>query len=327
MKAIVSERYGSPDLFELRELPRPEPREDEVLVQIFAASVNAYDWHVQMAKPAMVRLMGGGLLRPVNSIPGADFAGRVVAVGEETKQFKPGDEVYGDVADVGAGAFAEYVCVPENAIVCKPENITFQEAAAVPMAAVTALQGLRDEGKVKPGQNVLINGASGGVGTFAVQIARWLGAEVTAVCSTAKMGKASELGAEHVIDYTKENFVTRGKRYDMILGVNGYNALSAYKKGLSAGGTYVMAGGTNSQIFQAVFLSRLMSIGGGKSMCMVSAHISQEDLILLKDLIESGAVTPVIDTVFPLEKTADAVKYVEEGHASGKVIIEVVSPA
>jgi NADPH:quinone reductase-like Zn-dependent oxidoreductase len=219
MKAIVCEKYGPPDVLQFKEVEKPAPKQDEVLIKIFAASVNAYDWHLLTADSFLVRLMGGGLLKPKNTIPGIDIAGRIEAVGRNATQFKPGDEVFGDISAGGSGGFAEYVTVPENLLAPKPANLSFEQAAAVPMAAVTALQGLRDQGQIQPGQKVLVQGASGGVGTFAVQIAKYFGAEVTAVCSTRNLEQARALGADHVIDYTQADFTQNGQQYDLILVV------------------------------------------------------------------------------------------------------------
>lgn len=321
MKAIVYTKYGPPDVLQLKEIAKPIPTEEDVLVKIHAASVNAYDWHLVTADIFLVRLMGGGLLRPKNPIPGTDIAGRVEAVGRNVRQFKPGDEVFGDISASGDGGFAEYVCTRENLLALKPANLSFEEAAAVPMAAVTALQGLRDIGRIQPGQKVLINGASGGVGTFAVQLARWFGADVTAVCSTSKMDMARSLGADHVIDYTKEDFTQNEQRYDLILAANGYHSLSAYKRALTPRGIYVMAGGTPSQIFEAMLLGSWMSRGGGQTMGGFTARPSQKDLLLLKELLEAGKVVPVIDRRYPLSEAAEALRYLGEGHAKGKVVI------
>jgi len=321
MKAIVYTEYGPPDVLQLKELEKPTFKEDEVLVKVHAASVNAYDWHLLTADIFLVRLMGGGLNKPKNTRLGADIAGRVEAVGGNVKQFQPGDEVFGDIAGLGGGSFAEYVSVPESALALKPANLSFEQAAAVPMAAVTALQGLRDEGQIQPGQKVLINGASGGVGTFAVQIAKSFGAEVTAVCSTRNLDMARSLGADHVIDYTEEDFTQNRQLYDLILAVNGYHPISAYKRALTPEGIYVMAGGSMAQIFQAMLLGPLMSITGDKKMGGVSAKPSQKDLIFLKELLETGKIVPVIDRLYPLSETAEALRYLGEGHARGKVII------
>jgi len=317
VKAIVYTRYGSPDVLQLKEVEKPTPKDDEVLIEIHAASVNAYDWHFLTADIFLIRLMGGGLLKPKSTRLGADIAGRVEAVGKNVKQFQPDDEVFGMVR----GGFAEYACALENALGLKPSNLSFEEAAAVPMAAVTALQGLRDTGQIQPGQKVLINGASGGVGTFAVQIAKSFGAEVTAVCSTRNLDQARSLGADHVIDYTKEDFTQSGQQYDLILAANGYHSLSAYKRALAPKGIYVMAGGSKAQIFQAMLMGSWMSETGGKKMGGVSAKRSQKDLVLLKELVEAGKVVPVIDRRYPLSEAAEALRYLGEGHAQGKIVI------
>ena len=295
----------------------------EVLVKVHAASVNAYDWHLLTADIFLVRLMGGGLLRPKKAIPGVDIAGRIEAAGSNVKQFRPGDEVFGDISACGNGGFAEYVSVPENALALKPATLSFEEAAAVPMAAVTALQGLRDEGRIQAGQKVLINGASGGVGTFAVQIAKAFGAEVTAVCSTRNFDMASTLGADRVIDYTKEDFTRNGQTYDLILAANGYHPLSAYKRALTPQGIYVMAGGKPGQIFQAMLLGSSMSENGGKKLGGFTAKANQKDLVMLKELVEAGKVVPVIDKRYPLSEAAEALRYLGAGHARRKVVINV----
>jgi NADPH:quinone reductase-like Zn-dependent oxidoreductase len=323
MKAIVYEKYGPPDVLQLKEVENPTFKEDEVLVKVQAASVNAYDWHLLTADIFLVRLMGGGLNKPKNTILGADIAGRVEAVGRNVKQFRPGDEVFGDISANGNGGFGEYVSVPESALALKPANLSFEEAAAVPMAAVTALQGLRDEGQIQPGQKVLIQGASGGVGTFAVQIAKSFGAEVTAVCSTRNLDQARSLGADHVIDYTQEDFTQSGQQYDLILAVNGYHPISAYKRALNPKGIYVMAGGSTAQIFQAILLGSWMSKTGGKKMGNVSAKPNQKDLYFMKELLESGKVVPVIDRRYSLHEVPEALRYLGEGHARGKVVITV----
>ena len=319
MKAIIHTKYGSPDVLQIAEVEKPTSKDDEVLIKIHAASVNAYDWHVLTADIFLIRIMGGGLLKPKYTRLGADIAGRVEAVGKNVKQFQPGDEVFGMIQ----GGFAEYACAPEDALVLKPSNLSFEEAAAVPMAAVTALQGLRDTGQIQPGQKVLINGASGGVGTFAVQIAKSFGAEVTAVCSTRNLDQARSLGADHVIDYNKENFTQNGQQYDLILAANGYHSLSAYKRALAPKGIYVMAGGSMSQIFQAMLMGSWMSETGGKKMGGVSAKRSQKDLVIIKELLEAGKVVPVIDRRYPLSEAAEALRYLGAGHARGKVVITV----
>ncbi|TSA27021.1 MAG: NAD(P)-dependent alcohol dehydrogenase [Ignavibacteriales bacterium] len=320
MKAIVYTKYGSPDVLELKEVEKPIPKDDEVLIKIYAASVNAYDWHFLTADIFLIRFMGGGFFKPKDHRLGADVSGRVEAVGKNIKQFKPGDDVFGMIR----GGFAEYACAAENLLALKPYNLSFEEAAAVPMAGSTALQGLRDEGKVQPGQKVLINGASGGVGTFAVQIAKLFGAEVTAVCSTRNLEQARSIGADHVIDYTKENFTKSDKHYDLIFAANGYHPLSDYKRALTPKGIYIMAGGSKAQIFQAMLMGKLMSEKGGRKMGGVSAKRSQKDLAFLKELLEAGKVVPVIDRRFTLSETAEALRYLGEGHARGKVVITIV---
>jgi NADPH:quinone reductase-like Zn-dependent oxidoreductase len=302
---------------------KPTPKADEVLVKVHAASVNAYDWHLLTADIFLVRLMGGGLRRPKKAIPGVDIAGRIEAAGSNVKQFRPGDEVFGDISACGNGGFAEYVAVPEHALALKPAALSFEEAAAVPMAAITALQGLRDQGKIQAGQKVLINGASGGVGTFAVQIAKAFGAEVTAVCSTRNLDLARTLGADRVIDYTQEDFTRNGQTYDLILAANGYHPLSAYKRALTPQGIYVMAGGKPGQIFQAMLLGSWLSDNGGKRLGGFTAHANQKDLVMLKELLEAGKVVPVIDKRYSLSEAAEALRYLGAGHARGKVVITV----
>jgi NADPH:quinone reductase-like Zn-dependent oxidoreductase len=309
MKAIVYIKYGSPVVLELKEVATPTPKDNEVLVKIHAASVNSADWHHLRGD---ARLMGSGLLKPKNKILGADIAGQVEAVGRNVKQFRVGDEVFGDISACSWGGFAEYVCANENALVLKPSNISFEEAAATPMAAVTALQGLRDHGKIQPGEKVLINGASGGVGTFAIQIAKSFGTEVTAVCSTRNLDMARSLGAEHVIDYTQEDFAKNGHRYDLILAANGYHSISDYKRILSPQGIYVMSGGTTAQMFQAMLLGPWI------------AKPNKTDLAFVKELLEAGKVKPVIDRCYSLGDVPDALQYLGEGHAKGKVVIQNV---
>jgi NADPH:quinone reductase-like Zn-dependent oxidoreductase len=323
MKAIVCTTYGPPDVLQLQEVAKPTPKEDEVLVKVHAASVNAYDWHLLTADTFLVRLMGGGLLKPKKPIPGVDIAGRIEAVGSNVTQFRPGDEVFGDISRCGNGSFAEYAAAVESALALKPANLSFEEAAAVPMAAVTALQGLRDQGQIQPGQKVLINGASGGVGTFAVQLAKSFGAEVTAVCSTRNLDQARSLGADHVIDYTQEDFTHNGHQYDLILAANGYHPLAAYKRALTPRGIYVMAGGSMAQIFQAMLLGAWMSENGGKQLGGFTAKANQKDLVMLKELVEAGKVVPVIDRCYPLSATAEALRYLGAGHARGKIVITV----
>ena len=317
MKAIVYTKYGSPDVLQLKDVEQPTPIDDEVLIKICAASVNAYDWHFLTADIFLIRLMGGGLLKPKDSRLGADVAGRIETVGRNVKQFQPGDEVFGMVK----GGFAEYASAPESSLWLKPVNTSFDEAAAIPMAATTALQGLRDEGHIQAGQKVLINGASGGVGTFTVQIAKSFDTEVTAVCSTRNLEQARSIGADHVIDYTKEDFTKNGQQYDLVFAANGYHSLSDYKRTLTPKGIYVMAGGTMAQIFQSMLMGSMMSETGGRKMGGVRAKQSQNDLVYIKELFEAGKVKSVIDRRYPLSEAAEALRYLGEGHARGKIVI------
>ena len=321
MQAMVYHTYGSPDVLKLEEVQKPVPQDDQVLVKVVAASAAAGDWHLLRADPFLMRFMSG-LLTPKYKILGAAVAGRVEAAGRNVTQFKPGDAVFGDLSSCGFGAFAEYVVAAKDALVLKPTNLTFEQAATVPVSAVTALQGLR-AGQIQPGQKVLINGASGGVGTFAVQIAKAFGAEVTAVCSTSKMALMRSLGADHVIDYTKEDFTQNGQRYDLILAANGYQPLSAYQRALSPQGIYVMTGGATRQMFEAMLQGPWRSKKGGQKMGNILASPNQKDLLFMKELLEAGKVTPVIDLCFPLRDVADAIRYLEAGHAKGKVVITV----
>jgi NADPH:quinone reductase-like Zn-dependent oxidoreductase len=275
------------------------------------------------ADPFLIRL-SSGLLKPKNQILGSDIAGRVEAVGRNITEFKPGDEVFGDISAEGWGGFAEYVCVHENALALKPANLSFEEAAAVPMAAVTALQGFHYAGQVQPGQKVLINGASGGVGTFAVQLAKAFGAEVTAVCSTRNLDVARSIGADHVIDYTKEDFAKNGKEYDLIFATNGNRSISDYRRALSPTGIYVHTGGSTTQMSQAMLQGAWISRTGSQKMgSMGVAKPNKKDLVTIKELLEAGKVKPVIDRCYPLNQAADAIRYLEEGHAQGKVVITV----
>jgi NADPH:quinone reductase-like Zn-dependent oxidoreductase len=324
MKAIICSKYGSPDVLQLREVVKPIPQEDEVLIQIHAASLNSRDLRMLRANPFFMRLMPGGLFRPKNKILGADLAGRVEAVGRNVRQFKPGDEVFGYLPSAtGRGTFAEYVCAKENPITLKPANLTFEQAAAVPEAAMTALQGLRDNGNIQPGQKVLIQGASGGVGTFAVQIAKAFGAEVTAVCSTRNLDMVRSIGADHVIDYKKEDFTQNGLQYDLILAVNGYHPISDYLRALSPEGIYVVVGGSMIQLFQAMRLRRRISKTGSQKTYVVSLVQNQKDLIFMKELLESGKVVPVIDGCYLLANAVEAFWYFEQVHAKGKIVIAV----
>ncbi len=322
MKAIVHTKYGTPDVLQLKDVEKPTPKDDEVLIKVHAASLNAYDWHALTADIFLVRLMGFGFLKPKNKILGADIAGRVEAVGKNVTQFKPGDDVFGEISH---GGFAEYACARENRLAAKPANLSFEEAAAAPMAALTALQGLRDKGRIQPGQKVLINGASGGVGTFAVQIAKFFGAEVTAVCSTGKMDTARSIGADQIIDYTKEDFTKSGQHYDVIFAANGYHPILDYRRALAPKGIYVVAGGTIAQMFQATLLGPWISMAGSKKMGGLSAKVDQKDLLFIKELLEARKIRPVIDRRYRLSEVPEALRYLGERHAGGKVVISIKS--
>ncbi|MDN4492542.1 NAD(P)-dependent alcohol dehydrogenase [Ureibacillus aquaedulcis] len=322
MKAIVCDKYGSPDVLELKETKKPIPTDNQVLVKIHSSSLNYGNLVLLNGKPFLARF-AFGLTRPKYSIPGGDIAGTVEVVGKNVKLFKVGDEVFGDLSVCGWCGFAEYVTVPEDALVLKPTNISFEEAAATPMAAVTALQGLRDRGKIKPGHKVLIYGASGGVGTFAVQIAKSFGTEVTGVCSTRNVGILRSIGADHIIDYTKESFAQHTKCYDLVLGVNGSNSILAYKRVLKPNGNFVHVGGSESQLYQTLFLGPFISMTGSKKISSLLQRANQKDLNDVKELLETGKVKPIIDKRFKLSEITEAFKYFQEGHAQGKVVITV----
>jgi NADPH:quinone reductase-like Zn-dependent oxidoreductase len=319
MKAIVCTQYGPPDVLQFNEVAKPTPADNEVLIKLHAASVNPVDLHLMRGKPFFLRLVSGGLRAPKRKIPGHDIAGRVEAVGRNVTQVKPGDDVFGACR----GAFAEYVCAQEDKLAPKPANSSFEHAAAMPVAALTALQGLRDKGRIQPRQKVLIDGASGGVGTFAIQIAKSFGAEVTAMCSTGKIDTARSLGADHVIDYTLEDFTKRGQRYDLILAANGHHSIFDYRRALTPDGIFVMAGGGGVQALQTVFLGPFLSRIGRKKIRFFIAKINQKDLVVLKDLMEAGKVVPVIDRRYPLSAAAEALRYLAQGHAQGKIVITV----
>jgi NADPH:quinone reductase-like Zn-dependent oxidoreductase len=325
MKAFVYTEYGTADVLELKEVEKPTPKDNEVLVKVHASSVNALDWHSLSADIFLVRLMGGGLRKPKDPRLGADIAGRVEAVGSSVTQFQPGDEVFG----TGAGSFAEYAIARESRLVLKPSTMPFEAAAAIPVAALTALQGLRDSGHIQPRQKVLIYGASGGVGTFAVQIAKSFGTEVTAVCSPRNLDQARSMGADHVIDYTQEDFTRNGQRYDLILAVNGYYPILAYRRALSPMGRCVVVGASSAHLFQtllqAMLLGRLISRPDGQKIgFMEMAKINQKDLVIMNEFFEAGKVLPVIDRCYSFRETPEAIRYLGEGHAQGKVVITVV---
>jgi len=323
MKAIVYKKYGPPEVLQLKEVEKPIPKDDEVLVKVYAASANAPDWRAIRANPFFIRFQGG-LLKPKNNLLGVDIAGRVEAIGRNAKQFQPGDEIFGDVYEYGLGAFAEYKCMPEEgALAIKPTNLTFEEAAAVPSAAVTALQGLRDQRQIQPGQKVLIIGASGGIGTFAVQIAKSYGTKVTGMCSSRNLDMVRSIGADHVIDYTQEDFTKGGQRYDLILDIAAKGSVSDYQHALSPKGIYVLCGFTLAAIFGVLFLGPRISRTGSKKFVNYGAKTNNKDLVFMKELIEAGKVVPVIDRRYPLSEVPDAIRYYEKGHAQGKVVITV----
>jgi NADPH:quinone reductase-like Zn-dependent oxidoreductase len=326
VKAIVRGRYGSPDVLELTEIDKPEPGDDEVLVRVHAASVNPADWHFLRGTPYIARLQLG-LRKPKDRVLGCDVAGRVEAVGKDVTMFRPGDDVFGSPFMHGLGAFAEYVCVPEDLLAPKPTTLSFEQAAAVPLAASTALQGLRDHGRIEPGQRVLIIGASGGVGTFAVQIAKSFEAEVTGVCSTRNVDIARSLGADHIIDYTEEDFTKSGQKYDLIFQLAGTRSPSECRGALTPKGTLVLSSGESDgrwigpveRIVKALVLSPFVS----QKMVSFTVKPNKEDLQFLRQLIETGKLAPVIDRTYPLAEVPEAIRYLEEGHARGKVVITV----
>lgn len=325
MKAIVYTQYGSPDVLQLKEIAKPEPKEDQVLIKVRAASANALDYRRFEKLSSLGRFMEERLAKSVGKVLGADIAGVVEAIGANIKQFQPGDDVFG-VSAGSSGGFAEYACADEHHLARKPASLSFEAAAAVPVAAMTALQGLRDKGQIRRGQRVLIVGASGGVGTFAVQIAKAFDAEVTAVCSARNLDMARSIGADHVIDYTKEDFTQNGPRYDLIFAVNGFRPLSAYRRALNPQGIYICAGGTMPQILQAMLLGSLMSRKKGKKMGFMGiAKPNQKDLMYMAELLEAGKVAPVIETCCPLNKVPAVMRYVAEGHARGKVVLQISS--
>ncbi len=322
MKAIVYRCYGSPDVLEFADVEKPVPADDEVLVKVHAASVNPLDWHYMRGSPYIMRL-GTGIGAPKDSRLGVDFAGTVEAVGKNVTRFEPGDEVFGG----RNGAFAEYVIVPEDrALVLKPANVTFEQAASTPIAGLTALQALRDKGKLERGQKVLINGASGGVGTFAVQIAKSFGAEVTGVCSTRNLEMVRSLGADHVIDYTQDDYTQHDKRYDLIIDMVGNHSLLANRKALVSDGILVMVGGAKGNWIaplmnpiKALMLSPFVD----QELVLILARLRQDDLTIIGELMQAGKVTPVIDRRYRLSEVPAAIRYSEEGHARGKIVIDL----
>ena len=320
MKAAVYARYGPPDVVQIADVNRPVPKDDEVLIKVRAASLNPLDWHFLRGTPYAVRLIAG-LRKPKVTGLGVDVAGQVEAVGNKVSQFRPGDAVFGSCKK----AFAEYVCASESNLVLKPSNVTFEQAASVPVAAYTALQGLRDKAHTRPGQKVLINGAAGGVGTFAVQIAKSFGANVTGVCSTRNLDMIRSIGSDQVIDYTREDFTKSAQRYDVFLDCVGNHSLSASRRILNPKGIYVGAGGTtdNWMIRPLVraFVSLLFSLFGSQKLLMILAKPNKQDLNFMREQMESGTITPVIDRRYKLSEIAEAIRYLEKGHARGKVVI------
>ncbi|MBI3914011.1 MAG: NAD(P)-dependent alcohol dehydrogenase [Chloroflexi bacterium] len=319
MKAIVYPKYGTPDVLELREVEKPTPNDNQVLVRVHTVSLNPAEAHMLSGK-LMARLLGGnGLFKPKQTMLGADIAGRVEAVGKNVTRFKSGDEVFGRKAPNG---FAEYACASENALALKPANITFEQAAAVPVAALTALQSLRDAGQIQSGQKVLINGASGGVGTFTVQIAKSFGARVTGVCRTQNLDLVRALGADRVIDYTREDFTRNGQCYDLIIDNVGNHSISDYVRALSPKGICVIIGFTSLfLLLQHLVLRRLISKIGSKKINMMLAHITNKDLVVLKELMEAGKVVPVIDRCYPLGEVSEAYRHLQTRHAQGKIVV------
>lgn len=321
MKAARYAKYGPPEVIQVVEVEKPVPKEDEVLIKVRAASVNPYDWHFLRGDPYPVRLAAGGLRGPKDPRLGADVAGQAEAVGQNVTEFKPGDEVFG----VCKGAFAEYASAAPGKLALRPQGVTPEQAAAIPIAAMTALQSLRDKGNVQSGQKVLVNGAGGGVGTFGVQLAKVFGAEVTGVCSTQNVESVRSIGADHVVDYTREDFTKGAQRHDVILDCVANHSLSAFKRLLNPNGVYVGAGGSSDKWMLRPIGRALgelfLSWFGNRKFCGIFANINRKDLIFVSDLVEAGKVSPVIGRRYPLSEVRDAIRYVEEGHARGKVII------
>ena len=322
MKAMLYTEYGPPHVLRLNEVETPPFGGNDILIRVHAAGANAGDWHLLRGDPFMVRLTAG-LRKPKHQILGADVAGRIAAVGRNVTQFQPGDAVFGDLSASGFGAFAEYVVAPEQAVALKPAGMTFEQAAAVPSAALTALHGLRDEARLQPGQKVLINGASGGVGTFAVQIAKALGAEVTGVCSTRNVDMTRAISADHVIDYTQEDYTRNGHRYDVILDAAAFRSLADNQRALAPRGVYVLVGGSGGQFLNVMLTGPWRSKKSGQRFRSFVKQPTQQNLTFVKELLEAGKVIPVIDRRYPLCDVPEALRYLEAGHARGKVVITV----
>jgi NADPH:quinone reductase-like Zn-dependent oxidoreductase len=321
MKAILFTQYGSPDVLQLAEVEKPTPNENQVLIKVIAAAANPLDWHGMRGEPIIARL-GGGLRKPKDPRLGADIAGRVEAVGRNVTEFKTGDEVFGTV---GAGGFAEYVCTREKNLALKPGNISFEAAAAAPVVGLTAIQGMRDTGQIQPNEKVLVNGAAGGIGTFAVQLAKSYGTEVTGVCSTRNQDLVRSIGADYLVDYTREDFTRTGQQYDLIFCTIGNRSVFDYRRALSPKGRCVIAGFTSmARLFGHMILGPLASKRGDRKVGMMGvSNANKEDLLFIKELLETGKVVSIIDRRYPLNETAEAIRYLETLHARGKVIINV----
>jgi NADPH:quinone reductase-like Zn-dependent oxidoreductase len=320
MKAIVYTEYGPPEILQLKEVAKPIPKDDEVLVKVQAVSVNRSDWEGLRGNPLYARI--GGLLRPRHHILGSDIAGRVEMAGRNVSRFRPGDEVFGDILG-RLGGFAEYVCAPENRLALKPAGMTFEEAAAIPQSAVIALQGIRDKGQLQPGQKVLINGAGGGAGAIAVQLAKLYGAEVTGVDNTGKLDFMRSVGADHVIDYTQEDFTKNGEQYDLILDIVAHRSVFAYKRTLKPNGRYFLAGGSVATMLQILLLGPWFSMIESKKILILAVKPSLEDMVHVTELCEAGKITSVIDKTYSLSEVPEAISYVGDGYAKGKVVITV----
>lgn len=318
MKAVVYHEYGSADVLKLEDVRKPAPADNELLIKVHAASINRSDWEGLTGRPLYARI--GGFFKPGNKILGSDIAGIVEAVGKDVRQFKPGDEVFGLILNYGGG-FAEYACKSEKALALKPAGMTFEEAAAIPQAAFIALQGIREKGQVLPGQKVLINGAGGGAGTFAIQLAKLAGAEVTGVDNAEKLELMRSLGADHVIDYTREDFTKNGQQYDLILDVIAYRSVFAYKRALKPNGNYFLAGGSVATMLQILLLGAWIGRKTGKKIRVLMVQTDSKDLVYITELIESGKIKLVIDKRYMLSEAAEALRYLGEGHAKGKIVI------
>lgn len=321
MKAIVYHKYGSPDVLKLEEVAAPVPTDDDLLIKIQAVSVNRSDWEVLTGKPLYARF--GGLLKPSHPILGSDIAGRVEMVGKNNTQFQLGDEVFGEMSEY-CGGFAEYVCTSGKLLALKPAPMTFEEASAIPQAAVIALQGIRTKGQVQPGQKVLINGAGGGTGMFAIQLAKLAGAEVTGVDSTGKLDFMRSLGADHVIDYTRQDFTKLGSQYDLILDLIAYRSAFAYARALKPNGSYYAVGGSMATFLQILVLGAWFRKTANKHLHVLAVHRNRKDLISMAELCESGQLVTTIDKRYPLSEVPAALRYLGEGHAKGKIVITVV---